>query len=240
MKKIIVAAVVLIASALTVSAQTQSREDILQAIKVKRAELAKLEKAFLSPAAEDEAAYADFLAQPETGLLRLLPREIYDAEVYKNRSKLLTLRGGGSYYSFTERSHDYSQFTDIGLEQGQLKAGFAGANYGMLTNLGDVPLENVSLEMPAVHVLAMHTPAADEPHARIEQSRTSKGVTVGDTSYTNRMPLVANTTYLVRSINYAGSDALVAFRVVRIDTDGSAIILWKLLKKYPVPQLARN
>jgi len=25
-----------------------------------------------------------------------------------------------------------------------------------------------------------------------------------------------------------------------VDTDGSAIILWKLLKKYPTPQLARN
>ncbi len=31
------------------------------------------------------------------------------------------------------------------------------------------------------------------------------------------------------------SDALVAFRVVRIDNDSSAVIVWKLLKKYPIP-----
>jgi hypothetical protein len=47
-------------------------------------------------------------------------------------------------------------------------------------------------------------------------------------------------TYILRSIDYSESDVLVAFRVVRRDTDGSVIIAWKLLRKYAVPQLARN
>ena len=35
------------------------------------------------------------------------------------------------------------------------------------------------------------------------------------------------------------SDVLVAFRVVRFDNDGSAIIAWKLLKSFSKPQLNR-
>jgi hypothetical protein len=47
-------------------------------------------------------------------------------------------------------------------------------------------------------------------------------------------------TYLLRSINFERSDVLVALKVVRQDTDGSVIIAWKLLQKYPVPKLPRN
>jgi hypothetical protein len=240
MKKIIVAAVALTLSALTVSAQSQSREDILRDIATKRAELAALEKLFLAPSEEDRAAYAEFLSQPDTGLMRLLPRDNYDSEAYQKAKRTLTVRGGGAYYSFTQRTHEYSAPTDIGLDHGILLTGFAGANYGMLTSLGDVPLENVNLETTEAQVLALHKPATEEPQARIEQRRSSDGTTIESTSYKNRLPLKLASTYLVRSVNYNASDALVVFRVVRIETDGSAIILWKLLKNYPVPQLARN
>jgi hypothetical protein len=54
------------------------------------------------------------------------------------------------------------------------------------------------------------------------------------------LPVRADSTYLLRAIYYSRSDVLVAFRVVRVDSDGSAIILWKLLKKYSIPQLERN
>jgi hypothetical protein len=55
--------------------------------------------------------------------------------------------------------------------------------------------------------------------------------------YRSRLPLEIGATYLLRSIVYRESDVLVAFRTVREDTDGSVIIAWKLLKKYPVPEL---
>jgi hypothetical protein len=243
MKKISIATGVLITvllAAVSSFAQTQSRDDILKQIVAKRAELAALEKEFLAPTEDDRAAHAEFLRLPDTGLIRLLPREVYESEVYKKNKKTLTVRGGGAYYSFTARTHEYSGPTDIGLEGGRLQTGFAGANYGMLTSLGDVPLENINLESPAVHGFAMHVPAPDEPKARIEQRASSNGATIEGTSYTNRLPLTQNSTYLLRAVNYDASDVLVVFRVVRIDDDSSAIILWKLLKKYPKPHLARN
>lgn len=238
MKKIFIAIAfsTLMMSSLSVFAQTKSREDLQKEIAAKRAELAKLEKAFLSPSEEDRATYADFLRQTDTGLIRLLPRETYDSRNFEG----MTLRGGGAYYSFKDRTNEYVNSSDISLEQGQLSTGFAGANYGMLANLGNVPLESVSLEEAAAQTLAQYTPAPDEPHARIEQRRMSEGATINGVGFKNRQSLRLDSTYVLRSVNYHASDVLVAFRVVRIDNDDSVIILWKLLKKYPTPYLARN
>jgi hypothetical protein len=241
MKKISIAIAftTLALSALTVCAQTQSRDDLLKEISAKRAELARLEKAFLSPSEEDLAKYADFLHQSDTGLIRLLPRETFDSGNSPDK-QALTIRGGGAFYSFKERTHQYVNSTAIGLEQGQLVTIFAGANYAMLANIGDVPLENVSLESSAAQVLVQHTPAIDEPHARVEQRRYMEGATVDGVSYKSRLPLRLNSTYVLRSVIFDTSDSIVALRVVRIENDDSAVILWKLLKKNPTPYLARN
>src|SRR5712671_2794619 len=78
-----------------VCAQSASRDEVVKEITAKRAELQRLEDQFLSPADEDRAAYKEFLSQPDTGLIRLLPREVYESEVYKKNQKTLTIRGGG-------------------------------------------------------------------------------------------------------------------------------------------------
>jgi hypothetical protein len=118
--------------------------------------------------------------------------------------------------------------------------GFAGADYGMLVNLGNIALEEATFEQPGARFIVLHTSAPDEPQARIEQRRFSTGITVYGFTYKNRAPVEVNNTYLLRSVNYSQSDVLVAFRVVRKDTDGSVIIAWKLLKQYPKPEMARN
>ena len=240
MKKISIATAILVAlllAAVSSFAQTQSREDILKQIEAKRAELDVLEKRFLSPSEEDRARYADFLRQPNTGLIRLLPREKFGNN---NQRGGLTLSGGGAYYSFVRLTHEYGQGSDIELSQGLLSSGFAGFNYGILTNLGDTPLENVSLETGAAQVIAAHVPPTEEPQIRLEQRKWGNGETVDGASYRSRVALMVNSTYLVRAIDYEASDVLTAFRVVRLDSDDSAIILWKLVKKFPTPIATRT
>jgi hypothetical protein len=240
MKKIVLAMAfsTLMLSSFTVVAQTQSREDLFKEISTKRAELdakraelTKLETAWLLPSEADRSAHANFLRQPGTGLIRLLPRQ--------NEIKL-ALNGGGSYYSFVRLTHEYGYGSDISLDNGWLITGFAGADYGILTALGNTPLENVSLKTPSVQFLAAHTPPTEEPKARIEFAKWNKGEMIDGTNYGRQLRIVANTTYVLRSINYQTSDVLVAFRVVKIDTDDSAVILWKLLKTYQAPTLARK
>lgn len=221
-------------------AQSRAREDVLNEIASKRAELQALEDQFLTPGRDDRAAYAEFLRQPDTGLLRLLPREVYDGDTNKKNRKTMTIRGGGAYYSFIRLTHEYGYGSDIGLELGFLKVGFAGADYGMLTNLGEVPLEEIVLEHPSVNFLAEYSVPSAEPQARLEYTKFATGTTIDNVVYKTRLPAVVGNTYLLRSIDYGTSDVIVALRVVRKDDDGSVIIAWKLLKKYPKPQLARG
>ncbi len=73
------------------------------------------------------------------------------------------------------------------------------------------------------------------------EAESSQGARVIDgATYKRRVPVEVGATYVLRSIDFDTSDVLVAFRVVRQDTDGSLIIAWRMLEKYPTPRLARN
>ena len=221
-------------------AQSGSREELLRQIQSKRGELEALEKQLLAPSDEDRKAYSTFLNQTDRGLIRLLPREVYDSPTYRDQKKGLTLNGAGAYYSFTRLTHEYGYGSDISLDSSYLSVGFAGADYGVLLNLGDMPLEEVTVDYPKARFVATYIPPSFEPDVRAEQRRFSQGAVVDEVLYKSRVLLEVNNTFLLRSISPDRSDVLVTFRVVRRDTDGSAIIVWKLLKKYPKPEFARN
>ncbi len=224
----------------SLGAVAQTRDDILKQIDAKRAEILELEKKFLGPSEADRAAYTEFLAQPDTGITRLMPREKVDTEVYRDIKPVLSMRGGGAFYSFTKKTHEFSEASNLELERNMLSVGFAGVNYGMIASLGDIPIESVSLSSPAARALANHHPPTDMQQSRTEQLRWHQGVAVDGLVFKSRVPVAENMTYLSRSINFESADVLVAFRVVRVDTDGSVVIVWKLLKKGPIPQLVRN
>jgi hypothetical protein len=88
--------------------------------------------------------------------------------------------------------------------------------------------------------LAAYNAVLDEPQARVEQRRFGGGTSIDGVLYSERVRAQVKATYVLRSINYSDSDVLVAFRVLRKDTDGSLIIAWKMIKEFPVPDLARN
>jgi hypothetical protein len=213
-------------------AQTNERAKAAAEIESLREQIKAREAVLLAPAAEDQARYAEFLAQADTGLVRLLPREKWD---YK-----LSTRGGGAFYSFARLTHEYGYGSDIMLEQGEFAVGFAGADFGMMVNLGDVPFESVTGETDGVKFLYDYRAPAAEKEARATHMSTYDGVHSGEWVYKSRLPAEAGRTYALRSINYNTSDVLVAFRVVRKDDDGSMVLLWKLLKKFPKPVLERS
>jgi hypothetical protein len=214
--------------------QSTDRAAVLREIESLRSQLKSREDAFLEPDLEDRTAFAEALQQRGQGLIRLLPREVYDA------NNKLTIRGGGAYYSFTRLTHEYGNGSDIELQMGNLTVGFAGANYGLLANLGDIPLDNITLDTLGVEWLASYVPATSLPKARIEQRRSGEGMRIENVLYKGTVLSVVNSTYILRSVNYGSSDVLVAFRVVRKDADGSLILAWKILKHYETPQLERQ
>lgn len=213
----------------TARAQTSDRARAAAAIESLREQIKAHEAVLLAPSEKDRRTYAEFLSRPDTGLMRLLPREKWNMK--------LSTSGDGAYYSFTLRTNEYGRANDIGFEQGQLGVGFAGANFGFMLDLGEVSLEDVSEETEAVRFMASYKAPEAEAEARAAKRQFGghEGHQAGPWIFRSRVPAVEGHTYALRSISYRDSDVLVAFRVVRKDTDGSVVLLWKILKTYPKP-----
>lgn len=212
-------------------AQTNDRAQAVGEFEDLLGKMRALETRLLVVSDEDRAAFADFLKQPDTGLIRLLPREKYDMK--------LSIRGGGAYYSFTRLTHEYGYGSDIELQQGKLSVGFAGYDFGFLIDLSETPLEQVSLEHPGLQFLLNFTPPLTEPEIRAQQRRCGEGLQAGEFSYRSYLAAIVGHTYALRSISYDRSDALVALQVVRKDDDGSVVLIWKTLKKFTAPKPER-
>jgi hypothetical protein len=192
----------------------------------------------LAPAKKDRIALAGFLREKHTGLLRLLPHVRY-YDVTKPLPPSARLPGFGAYYSFVMRTHLSGFEADIGLSDDKLSVGFARAQFGFLARLGEVPLEEITLEDPRVTALAAYGPPQMEANVHEESRRLNspEGLTLNGQVYRRSLPVEENTSYLLRSISPKRSDVLVAFRVIRKDADGSVTISWKLLKRYSTPKL---
>ncbi|HEX8738269.1 MAG TPA: hypothetical protein VF721_23240 [Pyrinomonadaceae bacterium] len=206
--------------------QELTREQKLQKINDLNNQSRQLEQDFLLPGAKD-------LKQAEKegfSVFRILPREKYDRK--------LSIQGGGSYYSFTTKSHDYQKIAQIGLEQNNLKVGFAGADYGFIADLGETPLAAVTRETGEVNFLINYKPPTVEPEVRIEQ-RKAQNYEAGGFSYKSHIPALVGHSYVLRAISFGDADVVVAFKVQRKDADGSLIIFWKLIENFEKPLLAR-
>lgn len=193
-----------------------------------------LTKGLLAPSAQDIAGNSTFLQQKDTGLMKLLRSEIPD-----QTAKRVKVRGGGAYFSFFYLSHDNIYGSDIQLDQNMLSVSFAGSDYGILTDLGDVSLVDVSVDDSRAAFIATYKPARSSLDLRCETQRFHDGVSMNGSLYSLSLPVKVNSTYLLRSIKYYRSDLLVGFRIIAQESDGSVTILWKVLKQYWRPALER-
>jgi hypothetical protein len=213
------------------SSFAQDRKKLEKEIEELRKQLREKEEQFLSVSEEDRARFADFLKQSDTGIIRLLPREKYNDKTM--------IRGGGAYYSFTQLDHEYGRGSDISFGQGRFLTGFAGANFGFICDLGSTPIEQVTLDHPALQFPLTFASPTTEPEARQHQRLTSAGFSAAGFDYRRYVVAFEGRTYILRSIDYETSDVLVVFRVIREDSDGSMVLLWKRLKKFSTPRLER-
>ncbi|CAA9397808.1 MAG: hypothetical protein AVDCRST_MAG74-1490 [uncultured Pyrinomonadaceae bacterium] len=210
-----------------VNAQNLSREQKIQKIQELNGQIKILEKDILLPDAKD----SEKAGKENLNVIRILPREKYDHK--------LTIQGGGSYYSFTKKSHNYQDTAQIGLEQNNLKVGFAGANYGFIADLGETSLVDISKETLEVNFLNNYRPPTNEPEIRIEQRR-AHDYKIDGLSYKDRLPAVVGHAYVLRAISFDEADILVALKIHRKDTDGSLIIFWKLIEQFETPHIERE
>lgn len=210
-------------------------------------------KRLLFPSAEEREAFAAFLRQPNTGIVRLLPQSDCREDprlLHANSScvdAIPPVPGGGSFYSFRSGGHQWGQRADVWLRDGVFRAGFAGESLGFLTALGDVPLDAVTLGSAGVDYLAEFSPPTSITEAQRQYELNKVGFRVRNHVYGAAMYVRPAMTYVLRSITYRAdseqskmrkpADVLVSFRVVSRATDGSVTLVWKELQRRKSPKL---
>jgi hypothetical protein len=233
-------------------AQSDDRSQTTKDSDSLRKQASKKEKLSLAASAEDKVAFRKFLNGSQAGLIHLIPRVLYENK--------LKISGGGAYYSFTCLTHEvydgYGCGSHIELEAPWIivnhkhvpptikdytfETGFAGFDYGFIVMLGDVSIEEVTQKHDGVKFLVDYRPARSEPVARAEFQRARGGIWINGYKYASRAPVIVNQTYALRSIVYDSSDVLVIFRVVREKSNGSVVIVWKMLKRFFAPGVIRS
>jgi hypothetical protein len=196
----------------------------------------------LYPSEAERASFAALLREKGTGLLRLLPYTVcvVDARILNVAGTCLDqvppVKGGGSFYSFRDKKHHHPIHADIALRDNLFNAGFMKHTLGMLTTLGDVPLDAVTLESRAVRPFLKLAPAGTLSETEQAFKRSRAWLEAPAYTYGATAPARANTTYVLRSVAFEPtrnkpSDVFVAFRVTRRDADGAVTIVWKQLQK---------
>ena len=207
---------------------------------------------------EDLRTFAGFLKQPGTGIIRLHSAEICTPEklvIHATGNCPNNVEGKATGYSFREKDYKIKALSDILFANNKLSS--AGIfTIGLLSNLGDIDINNLNLTSNGIKQLAEYEPANDKTEMAKEYQLFTKGVQVGDNIYKRETEVKENNSYVLRSIAYKGKliagsgvnkinfladdnrkDVLVVFRIVRTHEDGSITLLWKELNRKPSPKV---
>ncbi len=217
----------------------------------------KEQKRQLQPKAEDIAEYSQFLAQSNTGIFRLLPDKGCEdnALILKADEDCLKAIPDSSFYSFRETEHTHEAVADIRLKNGFLITDGVLA-HGIMVNLGDVSLENVLVSDANLIYLRNYQPKELSRDALKQRNELQGGVKLGKYEYRSIHSAQANSSYVLRVIAYKGSifrsfrgfnydllegdkriDLMVAFRIIRKESDGSVTLIWKELERRKSPKI---
>lgn len=209
------------------------------------------EKQLLAVAHDDLRKYAAFLRQPNTGSFRLLPHYPRGRVVSANSPDIAWRRGFSAFassYSFAKKKHGHGVngqgnpnfgWSDLRLKDGILRSGIMDQSLGVMVQLGDVPLDEVTTQTAGVSELANLIPPRDPAGATALFAKHLYGYRLNGFSYNSKVAAVVNTTYVLRSMLNRRIDHLIAFRVVRQDDEGVTIV-WKKLEEYPKPSWTRQ
>ena len=249
--------VILFISPLTVSAQISARGGNGQRASYSqryfspfKPKPSKEQKQKLQPNSSDLTKYAEFLRQPKTGLIRLYPDlECESAYILRADQDCAENIPGSSYYSFREKEYTSDFLSDIRLKNRQfITDGVLTQSF--LVNLGNISLENLSLNSDGMKFLNDFIAEPENREAMKQYNQLANGIKQGKYEYRKVAVAVENTTYAMRIVAYKANvfsiyrgwrynvlegdnrvDLTIGFKVVRRDQDGSISILWKELDR---------
>ena len=181
-----------------------------------------------------DPAWARFANLTNGGLARIAERSRWDS--------LLSVDGGGAYWSFTSRSNDYQHDAQIELQQARFSSGFAGHDRGYVLDLGESPLDQVTLGGPphgsTARVQEAYVFMRDLEPVPMSDARSDLEISEADNERAASLGLIRGAravvghSYLVRSVITDRVDVLAAFQVLARD-EMALTIAWKILRQKP-------
>lgn len=137
----------------------------------------------------------------------------------RGQSGLVSLPGGGAYFSFTSRSNSYDEGPDIELQRWAFGSGFAGGNVGLVVRLDQRSVDDVTLDvLPDI----LRLPSATGFYQAVRKRRAPQpAAAVGGV-------------YAVRSVRWGESDVVATFEVLDRGPYGVSFV-WYELETRPTP-----
>ncbi len=198
--------------------------------------LSKTDIAKLTPPQEDFDRYKEFLKQKKTGIVKLLQQSNCDHRIINvNDAKCLEaiqIVGNGSRYSFDKRSYVDSVSINIGLI-GENFSVWHFFNYGLITELGDISLETFDLSKD-LKSLKVFAGIKNNSQIAAQRKQFEEGIEINGRLYKSNVLVKIDAAYLLRSDRYVPAyrsfeENIIVFKVIRKETDGSVVLIWKEL-----------
>ncbi len=228
-------------------------------------ELEKKVRKYVKPDDVLKDKYRNFLKFPNTGINLLLPEKacvVSDGESFEKTLKRCPfnfIAGGGSYFSFRNRDYMRSVWADIGIKNNWIFS-LGLFNQGILVNLGDTPIENLTLADKGVSFLNNFVPAVNPEEADKQYKQFENGLAADGFTYRQVLDVEPDKTYALRVVAYNVAypfivktrhgddkifpfvsddrkDIIVVFRIIKKDSDGTLSIVWRELASNPAPAM---
>ena len=216
----------------------------------------------LDAPAEYRARYAAFLKQDKTGIARMFPEKdcgkglVVDVKELERCKETPQIKGAGSFYSVKLDALpnylplamilDYVGMSDIHFVGDKFVVG----NYlteDIISDIGDVNLDEVNLKSEAFKFLKDYKPAEKMSELAARTAALEKGISSSGFFYSNSALVKLNSVYVLRSIAYRGqyrsfwnTDDFIVFKVVGREPDGSVVFVWKRLRSKDAPELGEK
>jgi hypothetical protein len=203
--------------------------------------------------------YSAFLNNEETGIFMLVPDLgcVYSDRIVSVKEECLrySFPGAGNSFSFRTERHRLRHLADITYVDDKLR--ITGIfMQGMIAEIGDVPIESVTLSTPGMKFLTnFQATTVPEEVVMFNESFTA-GVKSGQHVYSKEVDPKLDRTYILRVVAYRGKvirsaggvryneldydkrrDAIIAFRVVEMGPDKQVTIVWRKLSETEAPKL---
>jgi hypothetical protein len=168
-----------------------------------------VEKNTFNPYPQEITQYASFLAQPQTGITVFLPKEVYKS--YLDDQKNRYIPKITELYPFPALNHKngFTSRLAVRINQGNFQIVTEDLDYGLIGDLGDIPLENLEVKK---HILGSnlsyifnYNPPNTLESLQLQRRKLLTGK-IDDVNYKEngfmQAPVQLNHTYVVRLIQF--------------------------------------